>query len=179
VRAYERDRYQDARRLLRPMAEAAPDAPAVRELLGLTLYRMNRWTEALKELEAFHAFSGSYDQHPVLMDVNRAMKRWKAVDALWAELKDASPSADVVAEGRIVAAGALADRGRLAEAISLLERAGSTPKRPKLHHLRTWYALADLYEKAGDIPHARALFTNVLRQDADFADAAERLAALG
>jgi tetratricopeptide (TPR) repeat protein len=179
VRAYERDRYLDARRMLRPLAEAAPDAAAVRELYGLTLYRMNRWSEALRELETFHLLTGSHDQHPVLMDVNRALRKWRVVDRLWADLKAASPGAEIVAEGRIVAAGALADRGKLPDAISLLERASTDVKRPKLHHLRTWYALADLYERAGEIPRARALFKTVLRQDAEFADIAERLAALG
>jgi thioredoxin-like negative regulator of GroEL len=179
VRAYERDRYQDARRILRTLVEAAPDAAAVRELYGLTLYRLSKWAEALKELEAFHSLSGSHDQHPVLMDSNRALRRWGAVEELWADLRAASPGAEVVAEGRIVAAGALADRGRLAEAIQVLERAPSDIKRPKLHHLRTWYALADAYEKAGEIPRARALFTTVLRHDADFADVGERLAGLG
>jgi tetratricopeptide (TPR) repeat protein len=179
VRAYEADRYQDARRILRPLAESTPDAAAVRELYGLTLYRMNRWPEALKELDAFHALTDSYDQHPVMMDAHRALKRWGRVEAQWADLKEASPGADVVAEGRIVAAGALADRGRVGEAIKVLERAATDVKRPKLHHLRSWYALADLYERAGEIPRARALFRSVLRHDAEFADVAERLAALG
>jgi tetratricopeptide (TPR) repeat protein len=179
VRAYERDRYQDARRILRTLAEQAPDAPAVRELYGLTLYRMNRWAEALKELDAFRALTGSHDQDPVAMDASRALKRWAAVERVWAGLREASPAPDIVAEGRIVAAGALADRGRLADAIGLLERAPTDVKRPRLHHLRTWYALADLYERAGDLPRARALFTTVLRQDADFADVAERLSGLG
>jgi hypothetical protein len=47
------------------------------------------------------------------------------------------------------------------------------------HHLRLWYALADLYERAGEIPKARDLFLKVRRQDASFADVAERLASLG
>jgi tetratricopeptide (TPR) repeat protein len=179
IRAYERDRYQDARRILRPLAESTPDAPAVRELYGLTLYRMSRWADALKELQAFHGLSGSYDQYPVMADCFRALRRWKAVEQTWDQLREASPSAEVVTEGRIVMAGALADRGRLAEAIRLLERQGPEVKRPRLHHLRTWYALADLYERAGELPRARALFTTVLRHDHDFADVAERLAALG
>ena len=47
------------------------------------------------------------------------------------------------------------------------------------HHLRLWYALADLYERAGDLPRARELFDRVREHDAAFADVAERLAALG
>jgi hypothetical protein len=178
AKAYERDRYQDARRLLKPLAERLPAAAAVRELHGLTLYRMGRWKEAIRELDAFRALTGSHDQHPVLADCHRALKHWKAVGELWEELRVASPGADVVAEGRIVAAGALADRGDVRGAISLLEKARTDVKRPKLHHVRVWYALADLYERGGEIPRARELFKRVLTYDRDFADTAERLAAL-
>jgi tetratricopeptide (TPR) repeat protein len=83
-------------------------------------------------------------------------------------------------EGRIVYAGSLADRGRRDDAIAVLEkRAQDKPRRVQEHHARLWYALADLYERAGDIPRARALFRKVQRFDAQFADVAERLAALG
>ena len=81
-------------------------------------------------------------------------------------------------EGRIVAAGALADQGKLEQAIKLLERAPGTPKRILPHHLRLWYSLADLHERAGDIPAARALFRKISAQDPSFVDVAERLAAL-
>jgi len=179
ARAYERDRYQDARRVLRRLAQEAPAAAAVRELHGLTLYRMDRWADAAKELEAFRALTGSFDQHPVLADCYRAVRRYKKVDELWQELKAASPGAKLVTEGRIVAAGALADRGDTRGAIELLERGPVAPKRPKLHHIRLWYALADLYERAGDVPRARELFRKVATADPDYANAAERLAALG
>ena len=36
--AYERDRYQDAARMLRRLADSVPASPAVRELHGLALY---------------------------------------------------------------------------------------------------------------------------------------------
>lgn len=178
ARAYERDRYQDARRILKPLSERTPDAAAVRELHGLTLYRMGRWREALKELEAFRSLTGSYDQHPVLADCHRALRQWKSVERLWQDLKEASPGGELVAEGRIVMAGALADRGDARGAIALLEKARTDVKRPRLHHLRLWYALADLYERAGDITRARELFRQVLRHDHDFADVPERLAGL-
>lgn len=178
ARAYERDRYHEARRILKSLSERTPNASAVRELHGLTLYRMGKWADAIKELEAFRALTGSYDQHPVLADCNRALRRWKKVEALWHELKEASPSGELVAEGRIVMAGSMADRGDVKGAIALLEKARTDVKRPRLHHLRLWYALADLYERGGDIPRACALFRTVLRHDHDFADVPERLAAL-
>lgn len=179
TRAYEREHYQEARQILRQLAEEAPDAPAIRQLFGLTLYNLERWALAAKELEAYRALSGDFDAHPVLADCYRAMRRWAAVDALWEELRQASPGAELVAEGRIVAAGALADRRDLAGAIALLEKAKLDTRHPRPHHLRLWYALADLYERAGDVPHARQLFRRVLDHDPDFFDAGPRLRGLG
>ena len=79
---------------------------------------------------------------------------------------------------RNVAAGSLADQGDLAGAIALLGKGFRLPKRPMEHHLRRGYALADLYERAGDLPQARALFSSVARAEPDFLDAAERAAHL-
>ena len=179
MRAYERDRYPDALKHLKDLAQLAPMAPTVRELHGLTLYRLGRWRAAIKELEAFHALTDSYDQHPVLMDSHRATGRRAEVERLWEELRQASPPQEVLAEGRIVVAETRAERGDLPGAIELLERARSRVKSPRLHHLRQWYALADLYEKAGDMTRARALFRAVLDHDPSLFDTAERLAALG
>ncbi|HYV58595.1 MAG TPA: tetratricopeptide repeat protein [Acidimicrobiia bacterium] len=176
--AYARDHERDALRMLRPLRDALPDAPSVRELLGLTQYRLGHYAAAATELEAFAELSGSVAQHPVLMDCYRAQRRWRKVDECWRELTAASPGAEVVTEGRIVAAGALADRGRLDEAIALLTRADRRVDRPRPHHLRLWYALADLEERAGNVPRARTLFDRVRREDPGFADVAERLASL-
>jgi tetratricopeptide (TPR) repeat protein len=178
VEAYERDRYDDALRTLRPIARLAPTSATVRELLGLTLYRLGKWRPAIRELEAFYALSGSVDQHPVLMDSHRATARWRAVEEVWEQLRQASPPPEVLNEGRIVMAAALADRGDLAGAIELLARVPTRERPPPLYHLRVWYALADLYERAGDLPRARTLFRRVLDQDPALFDTEQRLAAL-
>jgi tetratricopeptide (TPR) repeat protein len=154
-----------------------PTAPAVRELYGLTLYRLGRWRLALEEFEQYRLMSGSYDQYPAMMDCQRALHVHRAVDELWEDLRQASPSAEVVAEGRIVMAGSLADRGDLPGAIRLLERDVAI-KKPRLHHLREWYALADLYERAGDVPRARDLFARVESVDPEAFDTRDRLRAL-
>ena len=178
VKAYERDRYDDALRTLRPVARAAPMSATVRELHALTLYRLGKWAAAIRELEAFHALTGSFDQHPVLADCHRALRHFREVEAVWDELRRTSPAPEVLAEGRIVMAGALADQGDLAGAIALLEQAKTKERPPPLHHLRVWYALADLYERAGDVPRARALFRTVLDADPTLFDTAGRISAL-
>ena len=177
---FQADRARDAVRLLTPLRDEMPDAASVRELLGLSLYRLGRWKAAEKELEAFVDLTDSVEQHPVLMDCARAQGHHADVARLWAELGAASPSSELVTEGRIVMAGDLADQGAVRDAITLLERRGGRPvKSPKDHHLRVWYALADLHERAGDLPAARELFRRVMKAEAGFADVAERLAALG
>src|SRR5439155_5674294 len=121
--AYERERYQEARRILRALADEVPTSAAVRELYGLVLYRTGQWAQAARQLETYRQLSGSFDQHPVLADSYRALRRYGDAEAIWDDLREASPSADLVAEGRIVAAGSRADQGDLAGAIALLERA--------------------------------------------------------
>jgi tetratricopeptide (TPR) repeat protein len=177
--AYAAGRERDAARLLRPLRDAYPDVAAVRELLGLVQYRLGNYPAATKELIAFADLSRSVEQHPVLMDCWRAQRRFDKVEVLWTELAQSSPSGALVTEGRIVLAGAYADAGRLQLAIETLARRADDVKRVEEFHLRLWYALADLYERAGEIPRAREFFGRVSTRDSSFADVAERLAALG
>ncbi|MFN2608544.1 MAG: tetratricopeptide repeat protein [Acidimicrobiales bacterium] len=178
--ALDHGRGRDAARLLRPLVSQAPDVAAVREMAGVAQYQLGRWVEAAGHLEAAARLSGSAEQHPALADCYRALGRYARVDELWEELRQASPSAAIVTEGRIVAAGALADQGRLGPAIALLERGQPRGRRPPAgHHLRLWYALADLYERSGDTVRARELFARVAAADPSLADTAERLEALG
>lgn len=177
-KAFERERYGDALTILRSLSDETPDVPAVRELLGLCLYRQGKWNDALKHLSRFVELTGSVEQHPVIADCHRALRHHDLVQTFWEELSASSPSAELVAEGRIVVAGSFADQGRLGEAIAILERAPLQTKRPRSHHLRLWYALGDLYERAGDVPNAREWFARVLLHDPDLADTSERLANL-
>lgn len=177
--AFAEDRFIDARRILAAVVEEAPGSPTARELYGVTMYRLGKWRECIRHLEELLVLEpGSTAQHPVLADANRALGRHSRVDELWAELREASPSAELVTEGRIVVAGSLADRGRLADAVRTLEKGWKLPRRPKEYHLRRAYALADLYERAGDRPRARATFGWVAAADPDFADVEDRAAAL-
>ncbi len=182
ARAYAEDRYGEALRLLRRLSSELPADPAVKELLGLTFYRLGRWEEAVRALVSHHRLSGSYDQFPVLADCYRAMRRYEESQAVWDELRKVSPGAAVMAEGRIVEAELLADQGDLRGAIKLLEATASRPGRGggerKVGQLRQWYALADLYERAGELPRARELFNRVAAEDPYAYDVRQRLGAL-
>ncbi len=176
---YAHERYVDARRLLRPIAEEVPGSATVRELYGLTQYCLGNWNEAARQLEALRELPNyNCDQHPVLMDCYRGLKRWALVDELWAELRDTSPSRDLVIEGRIVVAGSLAERGQMAAAVRELEKGWKAPKKPSMSDVRRAYALADLFERSGELPRARNLMGWVASVAPDFADAAERAESL-
>jgi tetratricopeptide (TPR) repeat protein len=179
ARAYEAERFRDARRILEPLLERTPAAHPVRELLGLTYYRMGKWRDAIRELGAVELVSGSVDHHPVIADCHRALGQHAEVERLWDELRQMGAGVDVTIEGRIVMAGSLADQGRIADAVRLLEAGPRQVRKPQEHHLRLWYALASLYEQAGDVPRARSLFTKLVQVDPEFADALPRLESLG
>ena len=75
----------------------------------------------------------------------------------------------------------LADSGEVERAIALLAGAGAARnlRSPAERHVRQWFVLADLYERAGDIPMARTLLARVVAADPELGDAAERLRSLG
>jgi tetratricopeptide (TPR) repeat protein len=159
----------------------APGSIAARELYGLACYRLGRWEEAIKHLELVVSSSEDRSQLPVLMDCYRALGRSRRVEELWLELKRSSPDADVLVEGRLVLASALAQKGDLDGAIDLLVSAGAARglRHPAERHVRQWYLLGDLLEASGDIPRAREMFERVVRTDPGLADATERLSSLG
>ena len=182
ARAYERDRYTEAFRITQNLVDQVPESAAARELHGLVCYRLGRWTQAIGHLEAARLLGGDdTSQLPVMMDCHRALHRHRRVAALWEELRAASPSPDILAEGRMVLASDLADQRKLNAAVEVLATAGVARnlRHPSDRHLRQWYVLADLYERAGDAAHARELFGRVAAADPELADAADRYAALG
>lgn len=179
--AYDRARFQDAARLAKQVAAEVPSVAAVRELAGLAAYRAGRWREAVRQLEAYGELADDVDHLPALMDCYRALGRRTKVAELFSELRHRSPEPDVLAEARIVAAATLADSRDLEGAIALLASAGAGKalRNPSGRHVRQWYVLGDLYERAGDLPRARELFERVHRADPEAYDVADRLAALG
>jgi tetratricopeptide (TPR) repeat protein len=177
--ALDRGRFADARRMVQPVLRDLPDLAFAHEIAGLAQYRLGQWRKAAGELEIARQLTNTVQHHAVLMDCYRAMRRYHDVDTLWAELREASPEPALMAEGRIVAAGALADQGDLAGALKVMQKGADVPKKPREHHLRQWYVLGDLYDRSGDIIKARRFFKLVAEADRDFADVQERIRTLG
>jgi tetratricopeptide (TPR) repeat protein len=177
--ALDRERFDEARRIITPLTRDLPHVAAVHEVAGLVNYRLGRWRQAAVELEAARILKPAPELLPVLADCYRAMRRWHDVENVWADVRRASPNHEVMAEARIVVAGSYADRGDLRTAIEVLEPSTKPVKKIRDHHLRQWYALADLFDRAGGTVDARRWFRAVADHDPDFVDVADRLRGLG
>ena len=164
--ALDRGRYEDARRMVQPVLRDVPELAFAHELAGLASYRLGQWRKAATQLEAARLLDGTLNHHAVLADCYRALRRYTEVDQLWRELREGSPSPALLAEGRIVAAGAQADRGDLNGALRTMAKAGVAPKKVREHHLRQWYVLGDLSDRSGDVIAARRWFGLVAQHDA-------------
>ncbi|MDA2964295.1 MAG: hypothetical protein O2996_03880 [Actinomycetota bacterium] len=180
LHAFEAHRYSESRKLIMPLLSQVVGLAIVHEVAGLSMYRLGRWQDAADQLEIARGIKpGEVVNHPVLADCYRALRRYEKVTELWESMKLLSPPAALLAEGRIVAAGALADQGELQSAVRMMTHGTSDPHKVQEHHLREWYVLADLYDRAGDVASARRLFLKIQNSDAKFADIADRLNTLG
>ena len=172
--AFAEGRHEEAIRLGEQAKHIALRAASVRELLGLAYYRSGRYKEAARELSAFRRISGSTEQNPVIADCYRAAGRPERAVEVCDEI-DPRVGPAVFYEGQIVAAGALADMGRLDEAIARLESLELRPEVAREHHVRAWYALADTLEHRGRFTAAREWFEAAAAADPELTDAPERV----
>jgi tetratricopeptide (TPR) repeat protein len=181
VEAYNRGRYEEAAKRVGPVAEVAPRVAGVREIAGLACYRAGRWRAAAAHLRVHYELTGDVTHLPAVMDCERALNRPRSVAKLFETIRGASPSAEVLAEARIVMAATMAERQKYAEAIELLTSSGAGKKirNPSERHVRQWYVLGDLYERGGDVPMAREFFTRVAMADPGAYDVDDRLEEIG
>ena len=152
---------------------------SVREVMGLALYGAGRWPEALAELKAYKRMTGRADQNHLIADCLRAVGKPAEVVPLADEaLRDKRVPNEVKAEAVIVAASALADQGRFAEALAFLGRARTREDVAEPYTLRLWYVKGDILERAGRPDEAAREFRKIIRHDVAAFDTAERLAQL-
>ena len=156
----------------------APRSAAVREVLGLAHYGQERFREALSEMQAYRRMSGRADQNHIVADCYRALGQpEKAVDLAEEAVRAKIPD-EARAEAAVVGASALADLGRIEQALALLHRLPTRPDVGRPFDLRIWYVTGDILERAGRRSEAAKEFRRVLRYDPAAFDAAERLAQL-
>jgi tetratricopeptide (TPR) repeat protein len=177
--ALDRERFDEARRLAAAIAKEAPSVSAVQEVLGLASYRLGRYKPAVAALQAAQELKENPGLLPVIADSYRGLRRWSAVERTWGQIKAASPSQDVIAEGRIVMANSLADQGNLQGAIQVMLDGRKPPKRVRDHNLREWYVLGDLYDRMGETITARRWFGALADNNPEYFDVMDRLRGLG
>ena len=149
-------------------------------MLGLALYGQERWQEALTELKAYRRMTEHADQNHIMADCLRGLGRpAEAIPLVDEELRAKGVPNEAKAEAVIVAASALADQHRFAEALAYLGRARTRDDVAEDYTLRLWYVKGDILARAGRNDEAAAEFRKVMRHDVGAFDAAERLAELG
>jgi len=156
--------------------ELAPRSASVRELTGLALYQLERFREALTEMQAYRRISGRGDQNHLIADCLRAVGRPdRAVPLAEEALADRRVPVAAKTEAVIVAASALADQGRFDQALGLLRRIRTRDDVAGPEVLRVWYVTADILERMGRRQEALREFRKISRHDAAAYDVAERI----
>jgi tetratricopeptide repeat protein len=156
----------------------APRSGAVRELLGIALYRSERFRQALRELQAYRRITGRVDQNHLIADSYRALDApEKAVEPA-REALSAAIDDEVRAEAAVVGASALADLDRFDEALGMVRAIRTTDQTARPFDLRLWYVAGDILERSGRPDDAALEFERVVRHDPSAFDAADRLARL-
>lgn len=154
--AFSQGRYRPARKKLLEAKKLSSRAPIIRELLGLSAYRLGDWEEALRELRTYRRLTGDTTHMPIEMDCLRALKRNDAVEETWRELKKHGGHPAAVKEGRVVYGAFLLDQGnpRQAWEVTKPKRMGADAHEADL---RQWYVAARAAAALGDVETARQL----------------------
>lgn len=159
--------------------DLAPRSAAVREVLGLSYYQLERFREALAEMQTYRRISGRADQNHIIADCLRAVGRpERAVPLAEESLAARGVPLAAKAEAVIVAASALADQGKLDQALGLLRRVRTRDDVAGPEVIRVWYVTGDILARAGRSDEAAREFRKILRHDASAYDVAERVAQL-
>jgi len=139
----------------------------IREILGLSAYRLGQWDTALRELRTFRRLTGETTHLPVEMDVLRALERHDDVEAAWKLMQKFGGRRDTRNEARVVYGSYLLDQGRARPAWDVTDPERITAE-PDESELRVWYVAARAAHQLGDEPTARRLFEAIEQADAAF-----------
>jgi tetratricopeptide (TPR) repeat protein len=166
-----------------PLAEKAKAlasrSATAREVLGLSYYGVERFRDALREMQAYRRMSGRLDQNHIIADCHRALGAHDKAAAAAEEALAATIADEAKAEAVVVGASALADTGRYPEALALIRRFRSRPDVARPFDLRVWYVTGDILARAGRLEESAKEFRRVVEHDPTAFDAADRLAQLG
>lgn len=167
VEAFTEGKYHRALDQSRKAKNLAPRDQTVREVLGLSAYRVGDWQTALAELRTYRRLAGDTTHLPIEMDVLRALDRPKDVVAAWEELNKRGGSKAALAEGKVVYASYLIDSGDVSAARKLV-RPGRVTGDPHPAELRVWYVAARAAALEDDPDDARRLADAIVAADPAF-----------
>jgi len=166
ISAFAEERFGKAAGALGKAKELAPRAATVRELLGLSLYHVERWQEALAELRTYRRLTGTTDHMAVEIDCQRALGRLDGADRTWELFNELGGSNEAGDEVRVVYASSLLERGEYARAW-LVVKPDRLVAQPAPSMLRRWAVAARVADATGDRETARRLVTAIRDADPD------------
>lgn len=147
--------------------QLAPRDATIREILGLSAYRLGNWNAALNELRAYRRLSGDLVHVAVELDVLRALDRSDDVVSLWREFVKWDARPPVYKEALVVYASFLIDGDDLDGAADLVLPV--PPKNdPFPEDLKVMYVAARVAGMRGDTSLARTLRDDILLTDPAF-----------
>lgn len=164
IDAYGNEEFEAARSKLAKARQLSPRSPSVRELLGLSAYRLERWDEALAEMRAYRRLVGDTSYMPAEMDCLRALGRGADVEKTWERFGELGGGRPAEAEARVVYGAFLLDQGRPAEAWAVTRPSRLPPGAPP-YELRRWFIAARAALEIGDAEAAEKLTGAVRRAD--------------
>ena len=153
-------RFDLAARYSHKAKDLSPRDANIREMLGLSSYRIGDWPTALRELRTYRRLAGETTHLPIEMDVLRAMDRPLDVERAFREIDRLGAGSDVQKEGRVIYASFLLDQGRVGEA-RRIATPSSLSNDPYPEDLRLWYVAARCAALDGD-PEAAVEYRDAL-----------------
>lgn len=139
----------------------------IRELLGLSYYRLAQWEQALKEMRAFRRLAGETTHMAVEMDALRALGRREDVEKTWRLFRELGGDTWAKSEAKVVYASFLLEDGRAREAWRIIKPERLVAQAGE-HTLREWYVAARVAVALGDSATAAKLAAAIEKQDVSF-----------
>jgi hypothetical protein len=142
-------------------------AATIRELLGLTYYRLERWEDALREMRAFRRLAGETTHMAIELDCLRALGRREDVDKTWALLRELGADGQAKSEAKVVYASFLLEQGEPGRAWKVVQPGRLHAEAPE-HVVREWYVAARAAAAVGDAEAALKLARAIEKRDVAF-----------
>lgn len=165
--AFADGKYRKALPSLKEAKKLSPRTATIRELLGLTLYRLGDWEEALRELRTYRRLEGDTTHMAVEIDCLRALDRPADVHKTWKMYRSLGGRPNADAEIRVVYGAFLLDEGQPRDAWNVV-KPGRLVKDAAEWTLRQWFVAARVAIELGDTPTARQLVKAIEARDAGF-----------